>query len=207
MNALTEIRKARGLTQRQLAERLNTTDVSISRYEKEDQRLTLPLLRRLARELGCTVAALASEADIRAEGSTQLIFVNTYDVEASAGDGTVVDEDHITGSLAFQPDWLRSVTQAGPPDLGVIQVRGDSMNPTLVEGDHVLVDFTQVTPRADGIFVIRYDDAVQVKRVALHPVSMLVTVRSDNPVYPEWPDLPTSALDIVGRVIWLGRRV
>jgi transcriptional regulator with XRE-family HTH domain len=61
MNCIQPIRKARGLTQAQLADLLHTTEASVSRYEREDQRLTLPLLRRLAIVLECSVADLVGE--------------------------------------------------------------------------------------------------------------------------------------------------
>ena len=74
-------------------------------------------------------------------------------------------------------------------------------------GDTVLVDFTQRMPKRDGIYVIRYDDSVQVKRISIHPESLLLTVRSDNKDYSTYTDLKPDKLDIVGRVIWLGRRI
>jgi len=135
------------------------------------------------------------------------VLVAAYDVAAAAGDGTVVDDDHVTGWLAFKPGWLRRVTSADPSELGVVTVRGDSMEHTLKHDDTVLVDFTQRRPQRDGIFVIRYADAVQVKRVSIHPVSRLLTVQSDNQAYPTYSDLDPNDIDIVGRVIWLGRQV
>lgn len=63
MNALRRIREARGLTQKQLAALIHTTDVSVSRYEAEDQRLTLPLLRQLADALVCSIAELAGQPE------------------------------------------------------------------------------------------------------------------------------------------------
>jgi phage repressor protein C with HTH and peptisase S24 domain len=137
----------------------------------------------------------------------EYVLVPVYDVAAAAGDGTIVDDDHITGRLAFKPGWLQRVTSASPDELGVITVRGDSMEHTLKHDDTVLVDFTQRQPRRDGIYVIRYDDAVQVKRVSIHPVSNRLTVQSDNRDYPSYGDLSPGDIDIVGRVIWLGRRV
>jgi transcriptional regulator with XRE-family HTH domain len=61
MNLIRPIREARGLTQAKLADLLHTTEASVSRYEREDQRLTLPLLRRIAIVLECSVADLAGE--------------------------------------------------------------------------------------------------------------------------------------------------
>jgi phage repressor protein C with HTH and peptisase S24 domain len=38
-------------------------------------------------------------------------------------------------------------------------------------------------------------------------MTRLVTIKSDNPAYPEWPHCDPSTLDVIGRVVWAGRRV
>ena len=56
-------------------------------------------------------------------------------------------------------------------------------------GDDILVDLGDCEERLrDGIYVLRADDALVVKRLALHPAGRRVTVQSDNPAYPDWPD-------------------
>ena len=47
MNNIGKLRHARGMSQQQLANKLNTPAVSVGRYEREDQRLSLPLLAPL----------------------------------------------------------------------------------------------------------------------------------------------------------------
>jgi len=34
-----------------------------------------------------------------------------------------------------------------------------------------------------------------------------VTVQSDNPAYPDWPDFDADKINCIGRVIWAGRKV
>ena len=53
----------------------------------------------------------------------------------------------------------------------------------------------------------RIDDALVVKRLALNPVGRRVTVQSDNPAYPDWPDCDIDDLQCIGRVIWAGRKI
>jgi hypothetical protein len=73
--------------------------------------------------------------------------------------------------------------------LSIIRVEGDSMAPTLNAGDDILIDPIDCEERLrDGIYVLRVDDALVVKRIALNPVGRRVTVQSDNPAYPDWPD-------------------
>lgn len=172
-------------------------------------KLRLAAGRRAQEVAGRTAFTRPTDARLPAPPLAQsdYVMIRVFDVEAAAGHGTRVDDEHVTGHLAFRPDWLRRVSDAPPEQLGVISVRGDSMENTLKHDDTVLVDFTQVYPRRDGIFVIRYDDAVQVKRVTIHPVTRRLTVKSDNPEYQTFHDLDPADLDIVGRVIWLGRQV
>jgi len=75
-------------------------------------------------------------------------------------------------------------------------------------GDDILVDLADATERLrDGIYVLRVEDTVVVKRIALHPMGRSVTVQSDNPAYPDWPDCGIDAINCIGRVIWAGRKV
>jgi phage repressor protein C with HTH and peptisase S24 domain len=46
-----------------------------------------------------------------------------------------------------------------------------------------------------------------VKRLAFHPVGRRVTIQSDNPAYPDWPDCDIDEVNCIGRVIWAGRKI
>ena len=75
-------------------------------------------------------------------------------------------------------------------------------------GDDILVDLGDAADRLrDGIYVLRIDDALVVKRLALNPIGRRVTVQSDNPAYPDWPDCNLREINCIGRVIWSGRRI
>jgi phage repressor protein C with HTH and peptisase S24 domain len=90
----------------------------------------------------------------------------------------------------------------------MIRVEGDSMLPTLADGDEILVDSGDASARLrDGIYVLRMDDVLMVKRLAVNPAARRVTVQSDNAAYPSWPDCPVGQVDVVGRVVWAGRKV
>jgi phage repressor protein C with HTH and peptisase S24 domain len=136
------------------------------------------------------------------------IFVKLYDIEASAGAGSFdFDNNTVIQKLAFKKSWIRSSSNATEDDLAVITVSGDSMSPTLLEGDRILVDMTQQTLNNDGIYVLRSDGRILVKRVSSNPITNLCTIKSDNPYYESWNDCEPSKLDIIGRVIWMGRTI
>jgi phage repressor protein C with HTH and peptisase S24 domain len=89
--------------------------------------------------------------------------------------------------------------------LFVLEVSGDSMWETLHDGDHALVDPGQTNPRREGLYVIRIDDMLQVKRLSMHPVNKLLTVKSDNPAYRTYDNIKPDDIAIMGRVVWIGR--
>jgi phage repressor protein C with HTH and peptisase S24 domain len=59
----------------------------------------------------------------------------------------------------------------------------------------------------DGIYVLRVDGALLVKRLLIHPIGRRVTIQSDNPAYADLPDCALDEIDCVGRVIWTGRKL
>ncbi len=136
-----------------------------------------------------------------------LVAVPRLALGASAGPGSLQEDEIAAGALAFDSRWLRAI--GGRPDsLSIIRVDGESMAPTLNDGDDIMVDRSDAGERLrDGIYVLRMDDVLMVKRVALTPRRGSFSVRSDNPLYPAWEDVDPALVAIVGRVIWAGRRV
>lgn len=159
----------------------------------------------LARFLGVDEAVLGGPA--RQSGPViDLVQVPILDVQASAGHGALAEREAKSAQFGFDPGWLRRLTASKSPSLSIIGVHGDSMEPTLSDGDDVLVDLGDNQARLrDGIYVLRMDDSLNVKRVAIEPQGRRISVVSDNPSYPSWNNLERRAVNIVGRVLWFGR--
>jgi len=129
-------------------------------------------------------------------------------VGASAGAGALVGEEAVDGHFTFDERWLRQMTKGRPEDLTIIRVSGDSMVPTLSDGDDILVDRGDgEAALRDGIYVLRRDDTLSVKRIAVNPAGRRVTIKSDNPDSRSFADVKLSAISIIGRVVWAGRRL
>lgn len=133
-------------------------------------------------------------------------LVPVYDVEASAGDGSVVEYEAEIYSLAFPPSYLKKLTSSSPSNLSIISVKGDSMEPTLMDDDVVLLDTSKTNLSYDGLFVIRFDDALHVKRVGRSAKQGHVTIISDNSAFRDI-EADKSHLNVVGKVLWYGRKV
>jgi phage repressor protein C with HTH and peptisase S24 domain len=134
--------------------------------------------------------------------------VPRLNVDASAGPGAFNDSESGFVHIGFDEKWLRRVSRSKSSDLSVIKVQGDSMTPTLSDGDDILVDAGDGVERLrDGIYVLRRDDTLLVKRIAPSPASRRIVIKSDNDSYPSWPDCELGDVDIIGRVVWVGRRL
>jgi phage repressor protein C with HTH and peptisase S24 domain len=134
-------------------------------------------------------------------------LIPRYDIQVSTGHGALVEHEAELGRMAFRRDWLR---QEGfsVSSLVLVSARGDSMEPSIGEGDLLLVDTSRHSPQDDGIYVLRVDDDVIAKRLQ-HDWQGGLWVRSDNPLYNDQhiTDEAASRLKVVGRVVWVGRRV
>lgn len=152
---------------------------------------------------GASPSVLIEDGEDAPDGAA---LVPLYDVAASAGHGALVTSEDRTAHIAFAPDYLRTVINASSANLQVIKVQGESMEPTLRDGDLVMIDRSKSDLNFDGLFVLRFGDSLQVKRVNRSPTRGHVEVISDNPAYGR-RDWPVSELDPLGRVLWIGKRV
>ncbi len=162
----------------------------------------------LARYFDIAESLLGGPESVAELPQSSLIEVGRSAVRASAGPGAIPADEAARPYFAFDERWLRRLTSSPAEQLSVIRVEGDSMAQTLADGDDILVDLADCGTRLrDGLYVLRIDDALVVKRLALHPIARRVTVQSDNPAYSDWPDCDLNEIHCIGRVIWAGRKV
>jgi len=122
-------------------------------------------------------------------------------IEASAGDGSTIEEEIATDHILVETQWLQEIVHHVPKDMAIIKVKGDSMEPTLSPGDMILVDRKPVERNHlnDGIYVINRNGSTYVKR--LQNVKAGIRIISDNKEFYE-PEIVTDGLIVCGRVIW-----
>ncbi|WP_372922874.1 helix-turn-helix transcriptional regulator, partial [Roseovarius sp.] len=97
---------------------------------------------------------------------------------------------------------------ASPSQLRIMHVEGDSMAPTLLDGDTVLVDMTRRAPNPPGIFVLDDGMGLVAKRLEHIPNSDPPAVRviSDNGFYSPY-ERTADEVHIVGRIRWFAREI
>jgi len=176
------------------------------KLDEEDRRV-------LARYFGVSEEMLGGRvqsspgAPTRSRSLPAIVAVPRLALGASAGAGTLDDDERAAGVMAFDANWLRHIG-VRPQRVSIIRVDGESMAPTLSDGDEIMVDHDDGAERLrDGVYVLRLDGVLMVKRVALGPRRGAISVLSDNAHYPDWTDIDPALVDIVGRVVWTGRRL
>jgi len=91
----------------------------------------------------------------------------------------------------------------------LMRVDGDSMEPEIHHGDVVLLDQSQTTPRAGGMFAVGVEDVVYIKLVDTLPGKIIL--KSYNAAYtPLEIDARGDLADgirIIGKAVWLGREL
>ena len=164
--------------------------------------------RTLARYFQVPESMLGGMPEDERAALGELVPITRAPVSASAGPGAIPGEESTTPYLAFDPRWLKALTGSSAAKLSVIRVEGDSMAPTLCAGDDIMVDRGDAADRLrDGIYVLRVDGTLLVKRLLIHPIGRRVTIQSDNPAYADLPDCALDEIDCLGRVIWAGRKL
>ncbi|WP_311742887.1 S24 family peptidase [Pseudomonas aeruginosa] len=93
-----------------------------------------------------------------------------------------------------------------PTRMSAVRVGGDSMEPLLSDGDAVVIDHDLRTVRDEAIYVIRVGDQLYAKRLQ-RQFDGSIAIISENKAYKDMvvPKDQLSDLDIIGRVVWLGR--
>jgi hypothetical protein len=175
------------------------------KLDEEDRRV-------LARYFGVAEEILGGPAargaaPVKGRSLPAVVTVPRLSLGASAGPGSLDEDERAAGVMAFDANWLRHLG-VRPQRVSIIRVDGESMAPTLNDGDEIMVDHEDDAARLrDGVYVLRLDGVLMVKRIALGPRRGLFSVLSDNAHYPDWIDIDPALVVIVGRVVWTGRRL
>ena len=208
--------------------------ISLRRYITGEQAPSFEVLARLAMEKGVSLEWLAtgegamhrSETTVAPQRHSdpatcpcvdtlgnpvdleEFVFVPRYNLQAAAGHGASSDGEKPLFSMAFRKYWIENYLRANPADLSVISVKGDSMEGVLNNRDVILLNLSD-TQASSGLYVLRVDGDLVVKRVQRLPGSKLRVTSANEAYEPFEVDLNNVPGDfaVIGRVVWYGRQI
>ena len=201
------------MTQDDLASAMNTTGVSISRYERDERKLTLPLLRRLSSVLGCSITDIIGDSD---EGNTlhgsrsDVRWLKHYRLDQYQYFRSKKENaKELPPEIPAFENLIAELEATGNSDLVVIQMAdcGDAMSPLLGENDLVLLNRNVTKFSRNGVYLILTGDQPEFRRLAKNPVSQSFSVISENPSHPDYDNVSLEKLNILGIAVGLYSRV
>jgi len=137
-------------------------------------------------------------------------YTGVLQLSARGSTGGGDDNSHveIRGVLAFKTEWLRA-NNLNQRHLDVIYASGHSMEPTINDGDVLLIDESKIEPKDGQVFAMQsVSKGTIVKRLVRSDVDGWI-IRSDNPDKTRYGDEALrdgeiNEIRIIGRVVWRG---
>lgn len=208
VNGLSE----KGLTMKEASLRIGRNPAYLQQFIERNVPTHLREKDRVALSelLGLEEAELGAPArnPARVSEASNVTAIAEYQVHVSAGGGALVGEENKRRNWPFATDYLQDELGLARSRLAIVEVRGDSMEPTLSSGDRVLVNMSDRQVSQPGIFIIYDGDGTVIKRVEKVPGSKppKIVLISDNPLHGKY-ELDSEDVQIVGRVVWRAGRI
>ena len=182
---------------REAKERAQEAEARIRREEARKREELEAEIARLRAHPDPDVSPIQSAPGWHDEDYESVRHYESEDVRLAAGVGAFADQEPVPSEVKFLKSWLRD-HHLRAKDLFLADVLGDSMEPTICDGDSALVDESRTSPRSGRIYALRTGDGPLVKRLRKRDHRWWAD--SDNEEYEPQP-LDDRAR-IMGRVVW-----
>ena len=170
---IQRIREQKNLSREFVADKLKLTENNYGKIERGEIGLTLDRLYELAGILQ------VSPEEILSLSKSKKGNVTYVPIEAQAGFLTGLTQEYIGDFKTYNLPFLDG------KDLFMIDAKGDSMYPTILSGDHLVIE--QVVDlkilKYGRPHVIIAKDGIVIKRIHSHPSNKKYVLKSDNSTY------------------------
>lgn len=206
------------MSRTELVKRSGVSKQQLSRLENGLIRLRLDHLKPFAKVLGYTPEQIllwgrypgttddqsTSEVLPASEQVAELASRTeaNYSTLKKRRDGRHADRVKSEGWI-FPPSFVNNQLKTSTKQLVIVEAEGDSMAPTIMSGEKVIVDTGHKTPSPDGLYAIRDSfDKVIVRRLQLLRAAQLSRIKliSDNPKHAT-EEVPLIDVEVVGKAL------
>ena len=211
---------------RSFGERIDASEGGIRKWLNNISMPSFDKIVRIARECNVTLEWLATGKEPKhpsdqilndsphtsvtveiEEFNEEYVLIPGYQISVSLGHGAINDDTPVKRQLAFRRNWLR-FRKLSAGDLAVVFAHGDSMEPTINNGNTILVDMSDKKLKDGSIYVLRFGEYLYAKRLQQR-FDGSVCLISDNKEYDD-QIVKSDELDqlaIIGKVVWIGKDV
>ena len=194
MNRLKAARRAKHMTQADVAEYIGLTQGAYSNWERGETKIDSLQLSRLAELFGVSVDYLLGKTDVPSSSYIRVPVLG----RVAAGIPIDAIEDVI--------DWEDiSTAAAGDGEYFGLQIKGHSMEPKISDGDVVIVRRQPDVDSGDIAVVLVNGDDATVKRIKKSPqgVTLIPSNPAYEPMYYTNAEIESLPVQILGRVVEL----
>jgi phage repressor protein C with HTH and peptisase S24 domain len=143
------------------------------------------------------------------ERPEELVYIREVDIRLAMGDGQVIEDYPATQLVPFNLNFVRTFSSSPIERLLIMTGHGDSMEPTFLRSDLLMIDTSDREPKVgDQFWAFHYAGLGYVKRIR--------TVREDGrnryELISDNKEVPNQTAEIedvyiIGKVVWVGRRM
>lgn len=133
----------------------------------------------------------------------QFDYVPMVETQLSAGGGCFVLSENIEGYYAFRKSWLNRVASS-VKSLVLMRVQGRSMDPTIQDGDTVMIDTGRQAVKEGLLYALRFDSTVMIKRLSFRPGGRIQVISDNRQEYDPF-EADRGDLHVIGQIIFFCR--
>ncbi len=145
--------------------------------------------------------------DLSKSSTLDTLQLNLHDLKSNITDFVCIDicdqdyqnQERIIGRMAFNQKEFYGWCNGNPHHLKILRFNSDNMEPTLLAGTLVIYDSNSAEYSGDGLYIIRYDDNIMLKRLQ-KTAAATYALKSDNPRYQDIT-CHKDEFEIIGRVV------
>lgn len=139
----------------------------------------------------------------------ELAYVRSVNISLGMGNPAVVEDYPDTELVPFNLGFIRAITNAPTEQLVILGGHGESMEPTLLRNDMLLIDTSQRQPLvSDLIWAFHYAGGGMIKRLRRIRDNGRdrFLIISDNAAVPD-QGADIEDVHVIGKLIWVGRKM
>lgn len=205
-NRVKELRLKYGETVTALASALTMSQSNLTKIENGALSLKYEDAEKVAERYHVSVTYVMGKSDEAiADINPSFAVIEIIDAAASCGKGIENFNPVVIGKQFITLASLKELTASAPENIKILRTRGDSMQPTINDGDIVWVDISVNSPMGDGLYLIRIRSDLFVKRIRFDFIHNTALILSDNANYPPIETNDPDNIKVIGKIISISK--